>query len=754
MSQQPAQDARAALGALLSGTRQQQRLLKLHFPRDDGPAALLLANRLEASEGLSRDFHFAVELLSDKPDIELKTMLGKMVSIELLRDDGRSPARWFNGFVFEFRFVRNEGGFAFYDMLLLPWLALARLRRDNRLFHGLSVEAQSDKVLSAYAERDWRCERLGEDPAMTDACQFDESDYNYLHRRWEALGWHYWYEHRRDGHTLVLSGDSTGAAAIEGGPEVPWQGEHHGSGVRRLGVQSLTPVRALSSTLYSAASFDFKTPRPLHQNTPTLNQQGDVPGMLEVYEYSGAYGFKNAEAGQAFVRLRMEEIEAAAKHFVASADYRGLQPGRFFTLTGHVMSDPLSFASGSRPEPDDTQFLLTELRHSASNNYETHQGQPAEYHCQLHCLRKKIPWRPGRGMNSSEPRIYGLQTAIVVGPPGEEIHCDEHGRVRVQFHWDREGGYDDRSSAWVRVASSFAGSGFGFMAVPRIGQEVLVQFLDGNPDRPLITGRVYNQQNMPPWELPANKTQTGLLSRSTKGGSPANANAIRFEDKKGAEELWLHAEKDQRIEVENDESHWVGRDRSKTIDRHETVQVKGHRTETVDLDESITVHQNRQERVDLNETISIGKNRKEDVGENESISIGASRTKTVARNETDKIGKSWSIKVGKTKTETITLASMQNVGLGKMVNVGAAYSLNVGMAMNTLVGLSQSAQIGMSKSTRVGKSYSIDAGDEFSVTVGAASLVLKSDGTVLINGKKFHFSCSGAVQIDGDIDLN
>jgi type VI secretion system secreted protein VgrG len=315
----------------------------------------------------------------------------------------------------------------------------------------------------------------------------------------------------------------------------------------------------------------------------------------------------------------------------------------------------------------------------------------------------------------------------------------------------------------VRVASIWAGSNFGAIAIPRIGQEVIVQWLDGNPDRPIITGSVYNQDHMPPWSLPGAQRQTGILSRSTKGGGYDNANAFRFDDTKGDEEVWLHAEKDQRIEVENDETHWVGRDRSKTIDRDETVLVKRDRTETVDHDETITVHNNRTERVDHDEKISIGDNRTEDVGKNEtisigmnqSISIGASRSKTVAKNESDSIGRSWSVNVGKFKTETIGMAYMQNVGLGRMENVGAAYNLNVGGLMATIVGAQRSDATAMNHGVKVGMTYSLDAGEVIELRCGKSVLRMDSAGKVTIQGTEFLFDASGPVQINGkDIDLN
>ena len=727
----------ALLRARLNAPRQTNRLLRLKFPHDDGPAyALMVANRLEAKEALSRDFEFRVEVLSDDPDLPLKSLMGKQVTIELVRDDG--SLRYFSGHVFDFRFIKNDGGFAYYQMLLLPWMAFLRRRRDNYLFHRKTVREQTELTFADYDMADWAPRHLGPDPQMTDACQFNETDHNYLHRRWEALGWHYWYEHRADGHTLVLCGDSTQAEPCTGSGQMSWEGT---TGVRRCGLWTFGGGRSVASTVYATSSFDFKQPRPMQASAPSMNQQGQLTRM-EVYDYAGAYAFASQADGDDLALRRMEEMESAAKHFEATGDDDHGQCGRSFVLQGH---EDLLKRMG---EPEDVEFLITDIHHEASNNYEAQQTTEADYRCRFNSLRKKIPWRPGRGYHSTEPKIYGLQTAIVVGPPGEEIHTDEYGRVRVQFHWDREGQFDEKSSAWVRVASTWAGSNFGFMAVPRIGQEVIVQWLDGNPDRPLITGRVFNQDNMPPWDLPANKTQTGMLSRSTTGGGYDNANALRFEDKKGQEEVWLHAEKDQRIEVENCESHSVGVDRSKTIGNNETVSVGSNRTETVGANEIISIGADRKEDVGANETISIGINRTETVGANETITVGANRTESVGANETVNIGSNRSVTIGGAKAETVALAKAETIGLAKALTIGGAYQTSVGLVMNTTVGLSQSAQIGQSKSTTVGASYTIDVTDELTITVGKATLVMKSDGTISINGHSFSVGTT-----DGNITL-
>ncbi|WP_341645998.1 type VI secretion system Vgr family protein [Thauera sp. SDU_THAU2] len=371
------------------------------------------------------------------------------------------------------------------------------------------------------------------------------------------------------------------------------------------------------------------------------------------------------------------------------------------------------------------------------------------------------PFRPP--LATPKPRTRGVETAVVVGPPGEEIHTDEYGRVKVHFHWDRYGARDGTDTCWIRVASPWAGSGFGAIHIPRIGQEVIVDFEHGDPDRPIITGRVYNAEQMPPWPLPANQTQSGVLTRSSKGGAageglrdgPGDANALRFEDKKGQEQVWFHAQKDYLTEVEHDESKWVGNDRRKEIDRDEFNTIHRDRTEIVDRNEKINVHGWRTEEVDLDETLTVHKNRTRTVDLNESLTIHKSRSKKVDNNETDRIGKNWSIKVGKNKTETISMAYMQNVGLGRMENVGMGYSLNVGLMMNTLVGVNQSTQVGMNKTTNVGKNITLQAGESITLKVGASTLVMKADGTITLNGHDCTITMTGeqVVKADGNITM-
>ena len=461
--------------AALTGDMQGQRLLRLRFPHGDGPAGIrFLANSLSANESLSRDFSYVVEMLSDDASIALDNVMGKMVSIELVREDG--TLRYFNGYVFEFRFLRTDGGFAFYEMVLEPWLSHLHLRQNNVAFHGLTVAALTDKVFDDYLMRDYKLAASGADPAITYTCQHNESDHNLLHRHWEQLGWHYRYEHRLDGHTLWLSDDSTTGKPIDGDlSEIPFQ---HQAGSREDdGVHQWSMVRRMAPSQMTVASFNFKNPRSARASRDSLNKQGAVPS-LEIYENTGSYGFKNIDDGEALAQRRMEERDAQGQLFEAQGNDRTAQPGRWFTLGGHFDN-----AAG--------EYLILSVHHYASNNYQQGHGATSHYSNTFTCISRAIPWRPGRNFHSREPKIYGVQTATVVGPPGEEIHTDGYGRVKVQFHWDRLGTFDDRSSPWIRVISNWAGPNFGHISLPRVGMEVAVQFLDGNVALPLIIGCVY-----------------------------------------------------------------------------------------------------------------------------------------------------------------------------------------------------------------------------------------------------------------------
>lgn len=715
-----------ALIAAYGPEAQGQRLLRLDFPRGDAPGSVMLANALHADEAMSRDFHIEVEVLSDDALIPLTAVMGKMVTISLVRDDG--TLRYFNGYVFSFRFVKTDGGFAFYQMELKPWLAFLRLRQDCRTFQQLSLTEMCDEIFLDYLQRDYQYRLLQDTPELTLAIQYNESDHNHLHRRLEAAGMVYWYEHRADGHTLFISDDSTRCQAIDGSGSMPFQ--HQAGSEEGDGIHQWEPARQISSGQMALNSYNFKNAHPSQTESVSLNRQGAVP-PYEIYADAGTYGFKNADDGEAMAARQMEAIDACGQDFVASGNNRAAQPGRRFAMSGHYSGGYRADAGGAPLEDrSDREDLIVSVRHIARNNYQEGRGAESSYRNSFNCLRNTVRWRPRIGYHSADTRIYGIQTATVVGPKGEEIYTDEFGRIRVQFQWDRIGQFNEKSSPWVRVMTSWAGNGFGQISLPRIGQEVVVQFLNGCCDRPLVIGGVYNSANMPPWELPANRTQSGILTRSTREGSKDNANALRFEDRKGEEEVWLHAEKDQRIEVEHDESHTVGNDRSKRVGHDEVVGVGNDRTETVGRDEKLTIHRNRTERVDCDEQIDIGNNRTEHVGNHEHVVIGGNRN------------------------ELVKLTKEETVLLGKSLFVGAAYQTTVVGAMNTSVGMAQLEEVALSKTVVVGQDSSLTAEVEHKITVGNSVLTITPTRITLL-ADEILIQGRNKVEVHGnDIDHN
>ncbi len=734
---------------LLATLQQNNRMLTLTFPNEDVPyASQLVANFITAKEQLNQDFEYKVELLSDNPEIVLNEMIGKMATVECLRYDGTS--RFFNGYIFSFEYINNASGYSRYEMILKPWLAFFQYRKDCRTLQNQTIQQITDQYFANFDRHKVIYKLRKEYSPITFSIQFNETDYNYLHRQWEQVGWIYWYEHQKDGHTLHIVDQSICCEQIEPKEIIYRANDAQNTGV---GILYFTDNSKINFTKYSSSSFNFKSPNYLGSELDVLEPTTSVMS-LENYEYSGAYAFLDSVKGVQDLRIQnaADEAQINEKYMLCNDAYAEI--GHWFELS--------RFNSSAKAGEND--FLIIGMNQTAGNNYLFESdNQTAQYKSELTCILRDTKWAPKINNNSSATHIFGLQTATVVGPSGEEIYTDRYARVKVQFHWDRIGKNNENSSAWIRVATAWAGANFGMVSIPRIGQEVIVQFLDGNPDRPIVTGSVYNQDHLPPWDLPANATQSGILSRSSKGASSANANAIRFEDKKGDEEVWIHAEKDQRIEVENNEFHDVGVDRAKTIGNNETVSIGKNRSESVGETETITIGTDRTETVGCNETINIGKDRTESVSGNETITIQKNRNETVNGNESVDIAKKQKISVGRNqmitvglnKVETVSIANLLNIGAAYVVNVGAGYALTVGGAMNTAVGLAQAEQVGMSKSINVGKSFSIEVGDTFQVQVGASSFVMKADGTIQISGSKILIEAGGAVQINGnDVDIN
>jgi type VI secretion system secreted protein VgrG len=410
-------------------------------------------------------------------------------------------------------------------------------------------------------------------------------------------------------------------------------------------------------------------------------------------------------------------------------------------------------------------------------------GLESGYSNEFECIPADVPFRPAEW--PGRPEMRGVQTAIVVGPAGEEVHTDEYGRVKVQFHWDRRGKRDENSSCWVRVSQVWAGQGWGAMWIPRIGHEVIVDFVEGDADRPIITGRVYHGNNQPPYPLPDKKTASTIKSDSSPGGG--GSNELRFEDQKGGEEVYLHAQKDLTIAVENDKNQTVGHDETLSVGNDRKKTVGNNQSESIGVDKTISVGSNHQEQIGANMSISVGANLDEQVGANASFNIGANasfniganRSETVAIASTETVGAAkalsigavYQVSVGGAMNETIGLAKMEEIALSKMVNVGVDSSESVGGTRSINAGANVSASAGANVMISAGSNMNLSAGkelrvsvgkkagvvvtDKLTIQVGSATVTIKKNGDISVDGKKLNIKASGQVTIKGSkIKLN
>ncbi|HSE57855.1 MAG TPA: type VI secretion system tip protein VgrG, partial [Nitrospiraceae bacterium] len=535
---------------------QANRLIAINTPL--GPDVLLLRG-FTGQEAISRLFSFELDLLSTDPEIKFKDIIGQTVTLRVVL--GRDKERFFNGVISRFMQTGSDAGLANYRATMVPKLWFLTRTADCRIFQNKKVPDIIQEILKENGITDIKTVLKGPYEARDYCVQYRETDFNFVSRLMEQYGICYFFEHVDGKHTVVLADDLSAHQPCPEQSKVSWNPQGSDSLAEDV-ITSLQWEESLRFGKYAVTDYNFETPSTSLQ--AEVKSQIDVGGngKYEIYDYPGEYGKKSE--GESLAKIRMEEEEARYKVISGAGSARVFTTGFKFTLQDYVRKD----VNGD--------YVLTEVRHVASvgNTYATGAaagGSDEDYSNSFTCIPAKTPFRSPQV--TPKPMVQGPQTAVVVGKAGEEIWTDKYGRVKVQFHWDRYGKMNEESSCWVRVSQNWAGKQWGAMFLPRIGQEVIVEFLEGDPDQPIITGRVYNAELMPPYDLPANQTQSGLKSRSSKGATPDNYNEIRFEDKKGSEEIHLHAEKDWTIFVEHD--------KTQTVDHDETLSVTNNRTKTV-----------------------------------------------------------------------------------------------------------------------------------------------------------------------------
>ena len=512
----------------------------------------LTLTRFHGSEHVGCLSEFQVQLKSKRSDIVGEDLLGKRVTIELQMPTGLGSQRYFNGYVTRWCGLtevveavqgQNQSKAYLYDATIHPWLWFLTRRANSRIFQNKSVPGIIKEVFGAHAGLASFQDKLTATYQPRVFCsQYNETDFNFVSRLMEEEGIYYYFTHEKEKHTLVL------VDATSHHEPFPHYAKLRFGTKEQLSAEYLdvwTTQYEIQSGKYAISNYNPETPRM--KLFATVERKRNHPHAdLEVFEFPAE--FDKVDDARKVATIRLQERQVQYHRFSGGGQVSGFSPGCVFELERHPVT------------AYNAKYLVLGATYSGTAGHDSSGGDYDErFISQVHAIAANQQYRPPR--TAPKPLISGPQTATVVGPAGEEIYTDdkEHmGSVKVQFHWDRYGASDANSSCWIRVATPWAGKGYGAIAVPRVGDEVVVEFLEGDPDRPLITGSVYNGVNKPPYPLPAEKTRWGLKTRSSKEGGASNFNELSFDDKKGSEEVFLHAEKDHNVLIKNDRKEAVG----------------------------------------------------------------------------------------------------------------------------------------------------------------------------------------------------
>ncbi|WP_332289076.1 type VI secretion system Vgr family protein [Aquincola agrisoli] len=526
---------------------------------------------LSATEEMGRLYEFHVHALSEDPDVDVASLLGTPAHVAIELAEG---TRHFHGLVTTAGIDGMAGKLLSVRMVLRPWLWLLTRRADTRIFQQQDAQQILNTVFEPYAHN-VAFELSGSLPTYDYCVQYRETDFNFVSRLMEQEGLYYYFRHTEGGHTLVVVDKMSAHTAYAGHETVKFRESLDGM----LDLEAITQWRTsleVQPGKVTLNDYNFTTP----ETSLLASTDSARSGAVAAYEHYDPPGdYQTAGDGSRYAALRMEELDARHLRVTGSGNVRGLAVGHRFTLAEHP-----------RAAENAAHVLLATRIDAAYTDQESGQGT-SHFHCSFTATAASEVFRPQR--TTPKPTVPGPQTAVVVGPSGDEIHTDEYGRVKVQFHWDRQGQKDENSSCWVRVSQPLAGKGFGMIALPRIGQEVLVDFVEGDPDRPVVTGRVYNDVQKVPYALPANKTVATLRTMSTPGAAVANFNELRFEDKAGSEYIWFQAEKDFYQYVKNDKRILVDNDEYRIVKNNQNEEIKQDVQRTIgkDLKESVAGNQ-------------------------------------------------------------------------------------------------------------------------------------------------------------------
>ncbi len=639
-------------------------------------ADVLLLRAFRGEEQVSGLFRFSVELESEDRAIDFEKIVGQRVTLAIdLEEDGSQ--RFINGHVGRFVQAGSNERFATYHAEIFPWLWLLTFSAGCRIFQNLAVPAILEQVFSDLGQTDFRNDLKGTYAEREYCVQYNETAFDFVSRLMEDEGIYYFFEHDDGKHTLVLADDPSAFAACPGAGKVRYG--TYDNWVQQNVLTACSLEQSVIAEGYALDDFNFETPSTDLEAGAQSTVALDGPAR-EIYAYPG--GFLKKDAGEARARLRIEEREAGQKILRGDSYCRAFTSGHTFTLEGHY-----------REDANDTYALLR-VYHCADR-----QGYSNSFAAVPSTVRYRAP------LSTHKPAIPGTQTALVVGKSGEEIWTDKYGRIKVQFHWDREGAKDEGSSCWIRVAQGWAGKGWGQWFLPRIGQEVVVSFLEGDPDRPLVTGSVYNSEQVVPYTLPDDQTKSTMKSNTSKGGG--GYNELRFEDKKDEEEVYFQAEKDFNRVVKNNDTLKVGFEKTDAGDR--TVDIYNDRTTTLE-EGSDKLQIKKGDRTVLVDT------------GNETLEVAADRSLTIKGAETHAVTGDREVTVDGNYTLSVKGDLTISVDGAIAISSGTTLDLESGTDLTATAGTSLTTSAGTSMTHEASASGTVDGGGMLTVKGGLVKI--------------------------------
>ncbi|HEC1358931.1 TPA: type VI secretion system tip protein VgrG, partial [Klebsiella aerogenes] len=554
------------------------------------PVEGLLFWKLSGHEAMSEMFELSLTLLGSDARLDRSKLLGQPVTVTIPTQNALS-SRYFNGKITRVAVSAVELSgirYAAYQLIVEPDLWPMKRDRNLRIFQGQTVPQIINTLLSEYQVNVE--DKLNGSYRVWDYCvQYQESSFAFISRLMELEGIAYHFRHEAGKHTMVLTDSATQHQPVSGYETIPYHQTASGGITTEEGIGQWALEDSVTPGIYSLDDYDFRKPNAwLFQ--ARQNPASPSPGSIDVYDWPGR--FVDHGHGEFYARIRQERWQVEHQQIQASATAVGIAPGATFTLTN------APFFS------DNGEYLTTAADYLfEENSYASGGNSDISHQIHFRVIPSSVVYRPAQV--TDWPRTYGPQTAKVVGPEGESIWTDRYGRIKVKFHWDRHAKGDDTSSCWVRVSSAWAGQGFGGVQIPRVGDEVVIDFINGDPDRPIVTGRVYNEASMPPWDLPGDATRMGFMTRS-KDGNQDNASYLFFEDKLGEESVDLHSEKNMNVSVEGMHNEVV---HQQTIYSHlntRSTSVVGHDTQTFNAGQTIAITANgRNESIVDSETKSV-----------------------------------------------------------------------------------------------------------------------------------------------------